>query len=135
MKKLIIFLLFSGLSLAVMAQQKSDNAPNPNSRDAYGFPEHAEQNARKEKKGVFSWIGNLFSKKEKARYDARYNWDTQLRKEWEQRMEANAKKYNKMAKEMKKPQYSDPLYFGHKQKPKKRPPGKKKYCHECGIRH
>jgi len=36
---------------------------------------------------------------------------------------------------MKKPQYSDPTYFGHKKKPKKRPPGKKKFCKECGIYH
>lgn len=34
-----------------------------------------------------------------------------------------------------KPQYSDPMYFGHKRPPKKRKPGKMKYCRECGIRH
>jgi hypothetical protein len=34
-----------------------------------------------------------------------------------------------------KPQYSDPLYFGHKRPPKKRKPGKMKFCKECGIRH
>ena len=33
------------------------------------------------------------------------------------------------------PQYSDPTYFGHKRPPKKRPPGKMKYCKECGLRH
>ena len=37
--------------------------------------------------------------------------------------------------EMEKPQYSDPSYFGHKKKPKKRPPGKKKFCKECGMYH
>jgi hypothetical protein len=36
---------------------------------------------------------------------------------------------------MSKPQYSDPMYFGHKRPPKKRKPGKMKYCRECGIRH
>jgi len=41
----------------------------------------------------------------------------------------------RLAKMKKKPQYSDPLYFGHKKKPKKRPPGKQKYCKECGMRH
>jgi hypothetical protein len=34
-----------------------------------------------------------------------------------------------------KPQYSDPSYFGHKRPPKKRPPGKMKYCKVCGLRH
>ncbi|HEY3405100.1 MAG TPA: hypothetical protein VGK59_17045 [Ohtaekwangia sp.] len=33
------------------------------------------------------------------------------------------------------PQYSDPTYFGHKRPPKRRPPGKMKYCKVCGIRH
>jgi len=33
------------------------------------------------------------------------------------------------------PQYTDPTYFGHKHPPKKRPPGKMKYCKVCGIRH
>ena len=127
--------MFSGLSFAGMAQQKPDEAPHPNSRDPYGYSGNVEQETEKENKGIFSWIGNIFSKKEKDSYNARHNWDAQLRKEWEQRMEANAKKYNEMAKEMKKPQYSDPLYFGHKNKPKKRPPGKKKYCSECGIVH
>lgn len=34
-----------------------------------------------------------------------------------------------------KPQYSNPMYFGHKRPPKKRPPHKMKLCKECGIRH
>ncbi len=50
-------------------------------------------------------------------------------------MEENAKKNEKAAKEMEKPQYSDPTYFGHKHPPKKRPPGKKKFCKVCGMVH
>lgn len=134
MKTLALFILFSGFSLIGLAQERQ-KAPNPNSRDPYGYSGQVEQQKEKEKKGIFNWIGNLFTTKEKKRENARLNWDEQLRKEWEQRMEANAKKYKKRAKEMEKPQYSDPLYFGHKRKPKKRPPGKKKYCSECGIVH
>ena len=55
--------------------------------------------------------------------------------EYQKRMKANVKKYKVMAREMEKPQYSDPLYFGHKRKPKKRPVGKRKYCKECDIVH
>ena len=55
--------------------------------------------------------------------------------EYEQRMNANVRKYRIMARKMKKPQYSDPSYFGHKRKPKKRPVGKRKYCKECEIVH
>ncbi len=57
------------------------------------------------------------------------------RKEFYKRMKKNAKEDRKMARMMKKPQYSDPMYFGHKRKPKKRPVGKRKFCNECGIVH
>jgi len=46
--------------------------------------------------------------------------------------------YKQKAKEEKlaqKPQYSNPLYFGHKKPPKKRPIGKQKYCKVCKIKH
>ncbi len=56
-------------------------------------------------------------------------------KEFDKRMQANAKAERKKQREMRKPQYSDPSYFGHKKKPKKRPPGKRKFCKECGIWH
>lgn len=51
------------------------------------------------------------------------------------RMSEVAKANRKAEKEMLKPQYSDPTYFGHKRKPKKRPPHKMKFCKECEIRH
>ncbi|MDN4165691.1 hypothetical protein QWY31_09265 [Cytophagales bacterium LB-30] len=73
------------------------------------------------------------SKKRKGKKSV--NAYDQLVVEYEQRMEDNVKKYNKAAKELRKPQYSDPSYFGHKRKPKKRPPGKKKFCKECQMRH
>jgi hypothetical protein len=51
------------------------------------------------------------------------------------RVKQVAKEQIKAEKEMQKPQYSDPMYFGHKKPPKKRPTGKTKYCKECGMRH
>lgn len=71
-------------------------------------------------------------RKTKHPYD--FYFDQKI-KEYEKRMEANVKKYKKMARKMKKPQYSDPSYFGHKRKPKKRGPGKRKFCKECEIVH
>ena len=73
-------------------------------------------------------------KKTKLKHSVSKNFDQKI-KEFEKRMEVNAKKNEKMEKELEKPQYSDPTYFGHKHKPKKRPPGKKKYCKECGMYH
>lgn len=66
------------------------------------------------------------------RYDDYYD---QLIVEYEKRMIANVKKYEKLARIAKKPQYADHSYFGHKRKPKKRAVGKRKYCRECEIVH
>ena len=55
--------------------------------------------------------------------------------EFEKRMKQNAQDDRREARLMKKPQYSDPMYFGHKKPPKKRPLGKRKFCKECGIVH
>lgn len=55
--------------------------------------------------------------------------------EYRRRMEQTVKEKRKLERLLKKPQYSNPLYFGHKRPPKKRPPGKMKYCKECGLRH
>jgi membrane protein involved in colicin uptake len=74
------------------------------------------------------------SKKSK-RSKNRLSFTDQKIQEYENRQEANAKRAREQAKEMEKPRYSDPSYFGHKSKPKKRSPGKKKFCKQCGISH
>ena len=58
-----------------------------------------------------------------------------LEQEFYERMEGLAKERKKIERLMEKPQYSNPLYFGHKRPPKKRKPSKMKFCKECGIRH
>jgi hypothetical protein len=63
----------------------------------------------------------------KVRYD--------IEKEYFRKVKQTAKENQRIEKELKKPQYSDPLYFGHKRPPKKRPLGKTKYCKECGLKH
>lgn len=55
--------------------------------------------------------------------------------EYESRMKKNVRAMRKNERLMEKPQYSDPMYFGHKHPPKKRPPNKMKFCKVCGIRH
>ncbi len=52
-----------------------------------------------------------------------------------ERMEALEKAKRKEEEIKLKPQYSNPMYFGHKRPPKKHKPGKMKYCKECGLRH
>lgn len=58
-----------------------------------------------------------------------------LEEEFYERMADLEKTRRKNERLMEKPQYSDPLYFGHKRPPKKRKPSKMKFCKECGIRH
>lgn len=58
-----------------------------------------------------------------------------LEEAYYERVAALEKTRKKNEKMLSKPQYSDPLYFGHKHPPKKRKPSKMKFCKECGIRH
>lgn len=100
-------------------------------------PRYTERNAEYDRGATYAIQPEKVSKKKHGRkkeltYSEQFD---QKVKEYYERMEANAKKYKKMEKEMKKPQYSDPTYFGHKHPPKKRPPGKKKYCKICGMVH
>ena len=55
--------------------------------------------------------------------------------EFYERMAEIEKTRRKNERIMDDPQYSDPMYFGHKKPPKKHKPGKMKFCKVCGIRH
>jgi len=55
--------------------------------------------------------------------------------EYDDRLDARAKTYRKNEKNMSNEQYVNPMYFGHKKPPKKRPAHKMRLCRVCGIRH
>ena len=123
MKVIYVFLLLMGLSVIVQAQSRKDYPTTKG--DSYNY--RSEYNSKPSKKEV---------KSAKKAYKNSYAREFDIKiKEYEDRMQANAKKYEKLAKEAEKPQYSDPTYFGHKNPPKKRKPGKKKFCKECEIVH
>jgi len=116
---LVVMLLLFGS--AAMAQSRDQgNSREPSSKTDRGAT-YDVQMAKQKKKG-------------KSKYSLASDYDRKV-EEHHQLMKANAKKNEKIAKEMEKPQYSDPTYFGHKKEPKKRPPGKKKFCKECGLVH
>jgi len=129
-KKCFVFIvaviLLTSCQKQPISQSQHNNSPqnpsslNPEANNNYGQRPQPRQE---------TWFFGLFKKKQKL------NWGDQLIVEYEERMEQNVKNKRKKAKEMEKPQYSDWTYFGHKRKPKKRPPEKMKYCDECGIRH
>jgi len=120
-QSIFILVLLLALSQVVWAQSKTkkkqEAAPaQPSSLTPY-YPEKTKEAEKKKTK----------KSGRKVTYDAR--------DKFYDRMEQVAKDNRKAEKEMQKPQYSDPSYFGHKRPPKKRPAGKMKYCKECGLRH
>jgi hypothetical protein len=59
----------------------------------------------------------------------------ETREEYVARMKRTVKMIRKNEKLMQKPQFSNPMYFGHKRLPRKHKPEKMRFCKECGIRH
>jgi hypothetical protein len=57
------------------------------------------------------------------------------RYEFYARVEKVAKEKQRMLRKMDEPQFTNPLYFGHKRPPKRHEVHKMRYCKECGIRH
>jgi hypothetical protein len=121
--KVQLVILFVAISCSTaLAQSKKEDPSKKGERVEYD-------------RGATYEVGTSIKvRKKKSKYSLAGEFDKKV-EEFDKRMEANAKKYKKMAKEMEKPQYSDPTYFGHKKKPKKRPPGKKKFCKECEMYH
>ena len=125
------FLLITFLSFSIAcasAQSNSQNAEGVNRTPSSLNPGKQEMEPAK------------LSSKRKFKLDDRamiriYGGKIESRKEFEARMVKTVKAIRKREREMKKPQYSDPMYFGHKRPPKKHKAGQLKYCKECGIRH
>ena len=114
-----LFVIAVTVSFAQSKKKKAKKAEgNTSSGQATSLaPYYPQKNYEPSKKKTGTW---------KVRYD---------NKAHEKRMAQVAKEDRKNRKEMAKPENSDPLYFGHKRPPKKRPPSKMKFCKVCGIRH
>ncbi|MEQ8582386.1 MAG: hypothetical protein RIC30_02090 [Marinoscillum sp.] len=119
--KVVIFSFFVfGLVVCGSGQSTRDvSAPRP--------PSARYQSTKKEKKAFF--LFKVFKKK-----DRQLTGEEEIA-EFRKRIANTTRKKAKMEKKASKPQYADPLYFGHKKPPKKRPNGKKKFCKECGLTH
>jgi hypothetical protein len=121
MKYCLLAFLMVGFVMLGKAQNTRDvQSPKP--------PAPKYQAFKKEKKG---FLFGLFKKKKKVEIKTHAEEVADFRK----RMEKLQQEKAKAAEESNKPQYTNPLYFGHKKPPKKRPNGKKKFCKECGLRH
>lgn len=119
---LIILLLVCSSTVAFSQSKKNQKkSKSPQQQATSLSPYFPSEDYQPEKKGKTK------SKSNKVTHNAM--------DEHEDRMKAVVKDHRRAEKEMLKPQYSDPSYFGHKRKPKKHKPGKMKFCKECEIRH
>lgn len=119
--------LLIGCSLDLQAQSSSGlpkKKSKPSAAEAQGQPSSLQP---------YYPTKNYEPEKKKDKKPGKVTYDA--RDKFYDRMEQIARQERKNEKEMQKPQYSDPSYFGHKRPPKKRPPEKMKFCKVCGIRH
>ncbi|HYF68997.1 MAG TPA: hypothetical protein VD884_12725 [Ohtaekwangia sp.] len=114
--KIILLPVLLLLTITGFAQKVRETRGGANSLHPYAEEQPVQTKKKPSRKKVF---------------EPTYNAE----RDYYKRVEAVAKARRKNAKLAEKPQYSNPLYFGHKRPPKKRPPGKMKFCQECGIRH
>lgn len=119
--KLVVFIAFVTCFVGVgLAQSTRDvNTPKP--------PVPKYQAYKKQKK-TFFLFRSFNNKKQQTDADEA----AEFRKQVAKRLEARTIEEEKASR---KPQYTNPLYFGHKRPPKKRKVGKKKFCKECGLVH
>ena len=122
MKKVYIFIITVCISCTALAQNtRSTETPKP--------PKPQYQAVKKEKKGLFSFRKK--NKKTNPYYSTKEEEIAAFRK----KMKTVYKQKAKEEKLAKKPEYSEHSYFGHKRPPKKRPPGKQKFCKVCKMKH
>ena len=111
------------LTLVLVFETNAQSTRN----DGASPPPPIYQSTKVKKKGFFA---RLFGKK-----DTGTKKNVESEEQFEERMKAVAKQKAKEARLANKKEYSNKFYFGHKRKPKKRKPGKKKWCKICEFAH
>jgi len=122
-KKYVFLIALPLLTVAIVANAQNSRDPSQNSGTSATTvePKHQRDAFTHHKVKPFKW------KRQKVTHTAQY--------EYYRRVELAAKEHQRVLRKLHKPQYMDFLYYGHKRKPVKHPPGKLRYCKECGIRH
>lgn len=122
MKKVYLIIFVIGISGVALGQNtRSTETPKP--------PRPQYQAVKKEKKSVFAFL------KKKKKTSPFYSTKEEEVAAFRKKMKTVYKQKAKEEKLAQKPEYSDPSYFGHKRPPKKRPPGKQKFCKVCKMKH
>ncbi len=116
----IICILIMAFSIITFAQDtRNVDSPKP--------PRPAYQAYKKEKKGFFAFLKKDNSSQLKSAEEEKAAFRARIKKVSREK----AKEQNKIDRMERKKDG----YFGHKRPPKKRPPGKQKFCKVCKIKH
>ena len=120
LNRFLILIFFCSSSVLCFGQDtRNVEAPKP--------PRPAYQAYKKEKKGLFAFLRKSETKQLKTPEEESAAFRARIR----QVNKENAKEQNKIDRMERK----KAGYFGHKRPPKKRPPGKQKFCKVCKIKH
>jgi hypothetical protein len=111
---LLLFVVFASAMPSIAQSTRDVDAPKP--------PPPQYQAYKKNKK-TFKIFKKIFSR------------DKSEVEEFRERVTASYKQTAKERRKSDKPKFKDPTYFGHRKPPRKRPPGKQKFCKECGLKH
>lgn len=125
-KKSVASYLVLCLCVGVLYAQNTRNAEAPKP------PRPQYQAYKKEKKG---FLGIFKKKNDKNELKSAEEERAAFRKRTMLASKENAKTSFKIAKLKKKEAKSGESFHGHKRPPKKRPPGKQKFCKVCRIKH
>ena len=117
--------LFLFVFAVVVAAQDTRNVSTPTA------PRPQYQAYKKEKKGLFGFL----KKKETTELRSNEEELAAFRKRVSASYKENAKAEYKAYKVKKKEAKKGVKFHGHKRPPKKRPPGKQKFCKVCRIKH
>ncbi|MDH5398578.1 MAG: hypothetical protein OEX02_10545 [Cyclobacteriaceae bacterium] len=133
MRYLFMLFLLGGYSLYAQ-DVNSIGTENPAKSNSYTpfYEEASSSSAKSEKKAKKKFSKRQYKKTFTYKFNKHHD---DLVEEFYKRRKRVAREKALIARKMKKPQYSDHSYFGHKRKPNIRPTGKRKFCHECGIVH
>ena len=121
------YLLF-GLLLAFVGVCSAQNTRTP---DAYKPPRPQYQSYKKQKKGLFGFL----KKDKRLELKTAEEESVAFRKRVSLAYKENAKTERKAEKVKIKEAKKGESFYGHKRPPKKRPPGKQKFCKICKIKH
>ena len=125
MKRIILTAIVLYFGVGVLSAQNTRSVDDPRqSRPQY-------QAVKKDKKGFFSFL----KKDRRTQLKTSEEEKIEFRKRVSKAYKENAKTEIKAERVKRKEAKKGVKFHGHKRPPKKRPPGKQKFCKICRIKH